>query len=93
MYSRKDEYIAIHRYPPPGEIRESQQVRTSLSSHHHPSFFSPQDPSLLISPQAYVSKKPMSLAVMISGFATDAPAFHCSQRTQENNTVFQPHRT
>ncbi|GFV62528.1 histone-lysine N-methyltransferase SETMAR [Trichonephila clavipes] len=28
MYSRKVEYIAINRYPPPAEIRESQQVRS-----------------------------------------------------------------
>ncbi|GFY71514.1 hypothetical protein TNIN_218281 [Trichonephila inaurata madagascariensis] len=30
MYSRKVEYIAINCYPPPGEIRESQQVRSTV---------------------------------------------------------------
>ncbi|GFW27189.1 uncharacterized protein TNCV_94151 [Trichonephila clavipes] len=35
MYSIKVEYITINRYPPPGEIRESQQVRNLAPTDYH----------------------------------------------------------
>ncbi|GFR12441.1 hypothetical protein TNCT_586251, partial [Trichonephila clavata] len=55
------------------------------SSHHHPSF-SLQRPTMYPRNQPVFQQRPAALR-------PDASTFHPSQRTQENNTVFQPHRT
>ncbi|GFU72458.1 retrovirus-related Pol polyprotein from transposon 297 [Trichonephila clavipes] len=54
-------------------------------SHHHPSF-SPQESTMYKRNQRVSQQRPAVLR-------PDAPTFYPSQRTQENNMVFQPHRT
>ncbi|GFX30139.1 hypothetical protein TNCV_2618491 [Trichonephila clavipes] len=72
----------------PDTITNTRYIRYTLLSFHHLiitlPFTSAADP---------ISEKPMISTTTDSFLRPNAPTFYPHQRTQNNNTVFQPHQT